>query len=70
MITRNTGVAQFYSPAMKADMITGYTFVPESGWGVMVPQPLDELIDRARDFQFAALLIATISVLVAGFLSW
>ncbi|MBY4893882.1 Cache 3/Cache 2 fusion domain-containing protein [Rhodobacteraceae bacterium N5(2021)] len=43
MLARETGVGQFYSPPMNADMIAGYTYVPETGWAVMVPQPIDEL---------------------------
>ena len=70
MITQNTGVTQFYSPPMKADMIAGYTFVPETGWGVMVPQPMSELIDRAHDIQSVALLIATLEILLALVISW
>ncbi len=70
MITGNTGVTQFYSPPMKADMIAGYTYVPETGWGVMVPQPVSELIDRAHDVQAVALLIATVEILLALIISW
>lgn len=70
MISQTTGVATFYSPPMKADMIAGYTFVPETGWGVMVPQPMSELIDRAHDIQSVALLIATFEILIALAVSW
>lgn len=70
MITGNTGVMQFYSPPMKADMISGYTYVPETGWGVMVPQPMSELIERARDVQAVALVIAASLIGVAIILSW
>lgn len=70
MITGNTGVTQFYSPPMKADMIAGYTYVPETGWGVMVPQPMSELFDRAHDIQSVALLIATVEILFALAISW
>lgn len=48
MIGRNTGVMQFYSPPLDADMIAGYTYVPSTGWGVMVPQPMSELMDAAQ----------------------
>ena len=70
MIAGESGVTQFYSPPMKADMIAGYTFVPETGWGVMVPQPMSELIDRAHDVQSVALLIAALEILLVGLLSW
>lgn len=65
MIAGKTGVMQFYSPPMKAQMIAGYTFVPETGWGVMVPQPLSELADRAAIVQNAALLVALFEIMFA-----
>ena len=37
MMRGETGVAQFYSPPMAADMIAGHTSVASVGWGVMVP---------------------------------
>ena len=43
MLNGETGVDQFFSPPMNADMIAGFTFVPETGWPVMVPQPIREL---------------------------
>lgn len=48
MITGQTGVMQFFSPPLQADMIAGYTQVPTTGWGVMVPQPVAELRAAAR----------------------
>lgn len=48
MMERQTGVDIFYSPPMQAEMIAGFTFVPETGWGVMVPQPLSELNASVR----------------------
>lgn len=70
MISGQTGVMQFYSPPLKADMIAGYTFVPETGWGVMVPQPVEELRLRAISNQSVALTIVVISIVSAIFLSW
>lgn len=43
MMEGKTGVTEFFSPPMNADMIAGYTSVPGPGWGVMVPQPIQEL---------------------------
>jgi len=48
MLAGKTGVMQFFSPPLQADMIAGYTSVPSTGWGVMVPQPISELEDAAR----------------------
>ncbi|HTZ34560.1 MAG TPA: sensor histidine kinase [Stellaceae bacterium] len=65
-----TGVMQFYSPAFKADMITAYTSVPETGWGILVPQPMDELYARAREVRTAATTISFFGLLAAALLSW
>jgi len=69
MMSRGTGVAEFYSPPMKADMIAGYTFVPETGWGVMVPQPKSELIEHASEVEAAGLVVAAIMVAVSILMS-
>ena len=47
MLRGETGVEQFYSPALKGDMIAGLTSVAGPGWGVMIPQPVSELHARA-----------------------
>lgn len=47
MLNGETGVEQFYSPALKGDMIAGLTAVTGPGWGVMIPQPVSELHARA-----------------------
>ena len=77
MMQGETGITTFYSPAVKADMISGYTSVPDVGWGVMVPQPFYELEDRANDVKLAAaalmlaglMLSALIGLAVAGVLT-
>ena len=66
MLAQGTGVDTFYSPALKADMIAGYTFVKGAGWGVMVPQPLAELQSKAKEIESTALLIMMIGFLVAA----
>ena len=70
MIQGESGVTEFYSPAVKADMITGYTVVPGVGWGVMVPQPLDELRDRAAASRGAQIGIMVGGVVLAALLGW
>lgn len=70
MMEGRTGVMQFYSPPMQADMIAGYTFVPETGWGVMVPQPISELAQRAGEVQRAAVLVALVQLALGLLLSW
>ena len=70
MLNRQTGVVQFYSPALKADMVAGYSFVPETGWGVMIPQPYSELQEKVRETQAIAISISTIGLVFALFISW
>jgi diguanylate cyclase (GGDEF)-like protein len=70
MMQGETGVSKFYTPAMQADMVAGYTSVPRSGWGVMIPQPYEELEEHANDVQFIALTIALIGIAISGFISW
>ncbi|MEM9677567.1 MAG: EAL domain-containing protein [Pseudomonadota bacterium] len=49
MMNRETGIQQFYSPALKGDMIAGFTHVPGPNWGVMIPQPVVELHAKALE---------------------
>jgi diguanylate cyclase (GGDEF)-like protein/PAS domain S-box-containing protein len=70
MMDRETGVEQFYSPAKKADMIAGLTFVEETGWGVMVPQPVAELEVQIEQIKHATMGISSFGVLLAILISW
>ena len=70
MMRGETGVSQFFTPAMNADMVAGYTAVPNVGWGVMIPQPYEELERRASDVQNVALSIAAAGIAFAGLISW
>lgn len=70
MLRRETGTTVFYSPALQADMVAGYTFVPTTGWGVMIPQPLAEIEQHADEAAFYALLIGTGGLVLAAMLSW
>ncbi len=63
MMAGETGVETFHSPALKGDMIAGLTSVPGPGWGVMVPQPMEELEQTAAEIQRSAAM-----VLIAGLL--
>ena len=64
-----TGVTQFYTPAMQADMIAGHTVVKNTGWGVMIPQPVSELYDRAAYAKNMSIFIAFTGVCIAAFIS-
>lgn len=66
MLAGERGVATFYSPALKADMIAGFTGIKDTGWGVMIPQPISELRQAAKTAQNTVFPIITICVLLAG----
>jgi len=70
MMHGGTGVAQFFSPAMNGMMVAGYTVVPETGWGVMVPQPLAEFRQRAEQVNKLAMVVALAAFAGAALLSW
>ncbi len=63
MMLGKTGVIQFFSPAVKADMVAGYSVVPSTGWGVMIPQPMSELEEHAAMVRQAALIICVLGFL-------
>ncbi|MGI9364457.1 MAG: ATP-binding protein [Rhizobiaceae bacterium] len=70
MMDRQTGVSVFYAPPLKADVIAGHTFVPETGWGVMVPQPVSELVTHARKVQATGISIAILSFILSMVICW
>ncbi len=70
MMRGETGVSEFFSPPMKANMIAGHTAVPGVGWGVMVPQPVAELEARANEAERNGFLIAIIGMILATIFSW
>ena len=70
MMRGESGVGQFYSPAFHDDMIAGYAVVPETGWGVMVPQPITELRRRANQVNEMATVVALVAFGGAALMSW
>jgi HAMP domain-containing protein len=70
MMWGETGVGQFYSPAFNDNMIAGYAVVPETGWGVMVPQPISELRRRASQVTEMASVIAVAAFVGAAGMAW
>ena len=70
MMNRLTGVDTFFSPPMQADMIAGYTFVSETGWGVMVPQPMQELTDSVRSSLRQTDLLTLVASLALALAGW
>lgn len=43
MLAGKHGVMEFYSPFIGENMVAGYAGDPNTGWGVMVPQPRSEV---------------------------
>ncbi|MEP4768476.1 MAG: EAL domain-containing protein [Roseibium sp.] len=69
MMNGETGISEFYSPAMNSDMIAGFTVVDNSGWGIMVPQPVSEIYDKVAENQssfFIVLAAALTAILTLG----
>ena len=65
MMAGQTGVSTFYSPAMDKEMIAGYSVVPETGWGAMIPQPVTELEERATSIRYISNVIFAVAILLA-----
>jgi signal transduction histidine kinase/ActR/RegA family two-component response regulator len=70
MMRHESGVGRFISPLRNAPMIAGYAVVPETGWGVMVPQPLSELYSRSTRANRVAAVIALLAFAGAALMSW
>ena len=70
MMNGETDVTMFYSPAVKKDMITGFTTVDATGWGVMVPQPFEELEEQAFAVKLIALAVSAAGLATAAVIGW
>lgn len=70
MMKGEAGVAEFFSPALQADMIAGYSVVSGTGWGIMVPQPLEELYAHAERIAWIAGQLALVAMCATGLISW
>ncbi len=65
MINGETGVIEFYSSFMKADMVAGYAGIEGLGWGVMVPQPKSEIETAVNAMMVKIVLWAIFGILMA-----
>jgi len=70
MMAGETGVSWFYSPAVKADMVAGFTTVPKTGWGVMVPQPLAELQTHVSEVKRTVWSVVGLILLASAAVGW
>ncbi len=66
MLNGETGIETFFSPALKGDMIAGFTAVYGTGWGVMIPQPIIELQQKADHIKNSSLVVFTFGLLIAS----
>jgi len=55
---REAGTARFRSPVTRQEMLAGFNSVAGPGWGVMVPQPVEEIVERASAVKSIAAAIA------------
>lgn len=58
MMVGGSGVTEFFSPFVQGDMVAGYTTIPALGWGVMVPQPKEEIGRRVNRLLRQQILLA------------
>lgn len=70
MLAGKQGVTRFHSPALDMEMIAGFMPVEGAGWGVMIPQPVDELLAEASDIRNYAWSVLAIGLLAASALAW
>lgn len=70
MLAGRTGVTEFYSPFIGADMVAGYAAVPEIGWGVMVPQPKSEVAAHVNELVRSHLVWLSVALVLALLLAW
>lgn len=75
MMAGGSGVTEFYSPFVQGDMVAGYTAIPALGWGVMVPQPKEEIARRVNRLLQQQILLALgvlglLGVLAYGAARW
>ncbi|MEM7168959.1 MAG: PAS domain S-box protein [Pseudomonadota bacterium] len=67
---RRNGVTNFYSPALQEEMISAHAPVPATGWGVLIPQPMEELVARAESVDRFIFNTIAIGFFVAAILGW
>lgn len=70
MMLGESGTTEFYSPALKADMVAGFSAIPKLGWGVMIPQPKSELVNTFNTVRNNTLLWLLAGVVIASWVAW
>lgn len=57
-----SGVQVFQDIETQNNLIVSYTSLPDTGWGVMIPQPMSELMAKARSVQQSGMFVLLIGV--------
>ncbi len=70
MVSGDSGVQEFFSPATQEDMITGYSVVPGVGWGVMIPQALSDLKADANGILQQLWSVLVIAIGLTALFAW
>lgn len=70
MMAGETGVSRFHSPAANLRMVAGFAAMPDFGWGVMVPQPENELAFHAEEIRRSVKIALIVGTIVAAVLAW
>lgn len=65
-----TGVIQFYAPRLDRDVIAAYSAVDGPGWGVIIPQPTDELMEKVVAVKYSMLTVLIIGLALAAILAY
>ena len=66
----NSGLTTFLAPATDEKVISGFTTVPQTGWGVLVAQPFEDLLANAHQVERFALFLALCGIAAASILGW
>ncbi|WP_432460013.1 MULTISPECIES: EAL domain-containing protein [unclassified Agarivorans] len=64
------GLSQFYSPNLQTEMVAGFAKVAETGWGVLVVQPVSELLLSSHQLKQFTFWLSLLCVFVVGMVSW
>ena len=70
MMSGKSGMTEFYSPFLKADMVVGFASIPALGWGVMIPQPKSELTSSFDIIRNNTLMWLLAGILIALFIAY
>ncbi|HEX2944169.1 MAG TPA: ATP-binding protein [Rhodopila sp.] len=69
MMRGEAGTGEFFSSAFHQDMIVGYAVVRETGWGVMMSQPISDLSWQVTQWN-APIIIMIASLAWAAIIAW